>query len=524
MTTAAPACRAAAASDIGNERTSNEDRLYVDESRGIFLVVDGVGGHAAGEIAAETAVQAIRETIDAVHADAESRIRQAITQANNRIYSLSHTNPQWSGMACVLTLAVSENGRVTVGHVGDSRLYLAWNGNLRKITSDHSLIGQQEERGEIDERAAMHHPRRNEILRDIGSQIREPDDPQFIQIKSLLFRPDAALLLCSDGLSDTLTTAEMNAIIEEYNGDPEITARQLIEASLSAGAEDNVSAIFAAGPEFIGNSSPSVLEARSRHSTTRMRTGGRRRKLLLILLLAVMLVLTAGALTWAFMAGHLALPFAPARAPRILEPTGPKRAAVVDPLDSLSLRNAVNNAQPGERIVVPPGQYLGPLILKDNMELISSVPRAAILRSDPAATADSGIGIVARAVRGARVSGFHIDADQTHPLQDGVLIDSSTVVLEDMAVSGAIEAGVRIIGQAEPLLLANDIHSNSGAGILIGAPAVPRIVGNRLAENGRTAGSLHAGIEVAPGAKPVLENNIVSRNGVSDPLRGSQQP
>ncbi len=98
-------CRAAAATDTGLERATNEDRVLVDEARGAFLVVDGLGGHAAGELAAETAVQAISESIGEAGGATERQIRTAITEANNRIYRLAESNSDWRGMACVLTLA-----------------------------------------------------------------------------------------------------------------------------------------------------------------------------------------------------------------------------------------------------------------------------------------------------------------------------------------------------------------------------------------------------------------------------------
>jgi parallel beta-helix repeat protein len=516
MTTAPPIFRAAAATDPGGERSSNEDRVWFDESRGIFLVVDGVGGHAAGEVAAELAVRTIQETLDVSSGDIENRIRHAITEANNRIYQSAAANREWEGMACVLTLAVVEHGRVTVGHVGDSRLYLLWNGSLRKITSDHSVVGQQEERGELDELAAMRHPRRNEILRDIGSQPRDLSDPDFIQVKSLPFRADAALLLCTDGLSDTLTAAEINAIVSQYRGDPDAVVRKLIDEAIESGARDNVSAVFVAGAEFAGNGLNVTADATLRHSTTRMRKARQRRRIFISLVFGCVGIIAA-VVAWLY-ATRLHLPFTPGSQPAPPARHQPEltRKALIDPLDSLSLQAVLASARAGERIVVPPGQYLGPLSLKDGIELISSTPRAAVVLSDPSATADSGIAILARGIHGARVSGFRIAGDETHPLREGVVIDSSDAVIEDTSISGAIDAGIQVTGNSSSLVLANDIFSNHGAGIVVSASADVRIVGNRIAENGRTAGDVHRGIEIAPGAHAVIENNALVRNGVAE--------
>lgn len=273
MNTAA-AWRAGVATDPGLERRVNEDRVLADEARGVFLVVDGLGGHAAGEMAAETALRTIEDHLASIDpgANLENRIRHAITEANNRIYELAEQNASWHGMACVLTLAIAQEDRLTIGHVGDSRLYLAWNANLRKLTSDHSPVGEQEDQGALTESEAMHHPRRNEVFRDVGSRPHTPDDPHFIETKSVPFRSDAALLLCSDGLSDVLTSAQISTIIEQHTGDAAETARQLVEAANQAGGKDNISVIFVAGSDFVGSESNALVDARPRHAITRMRS------------------------------------------------------------------------------------------------------------------------------------------------------------------------------------------------------------------------------------------------------------
>jgi serine/threonine protein phosphatase PrpC len=265
------AWRAGVASDPGLLRSNNEDRVYVDEAAGIFLVVDGMGGRAAGELAAHTAAEVIPQQLGSSEGDVAGRVRQAITAANNEIYRLAADREECRGMGCVLTLAVAHEDQITVGHVGDSRLYLVWNGTLRKLTADHSPVGELEDQGELTEAAAMQHPRRNEVFRDVGSRPRDAEDEEFIQIKSFPFRPGAALLLCTDGLSDMLSSTEISSIVERYSGDPAITARDLVAAANQSGGKDNVSVIFVAGPEFLGSDSEPMLEARARHSVTQAR-------------------------------------------------------------------------------------------------------------------------------------------------------------------------------------------------------------------------------------------------------------
>jgi len=259
--------RSGAATDTGLLRDHNEDRYWIDAARGVFLVVDGIGGHAAGELAAQTAVEAIKEAVAANGLAAEKRVRAAIAAANNRIFQLAARHHEHKGMACVLTLAVLEDSQITVGHVGDSRMYLIWNGAIRKLTSDHSPVGQDEDAGELTEEQAMRHPRRNEVYRDVGTRARHAEDAEFIEIRKCRFHRDAAILLCSDGLTDHLSSGRVREIVERYDGDAERVANDLVEAANGAGGRDNITALFVAGPEFRGRSDIT----RPRESTTRFR-------------------------------------------------------------------------------------------------------------------------------------------------------------------------------------------------------------------------------------------------------------
>jgi serine/threonine protein phosphatase PrpC len=256
-----------AASDTGLVRDHNEDRFWADPDRGAFLVVDGLGGQAAGELAAETAVEVIR----ACQLDGEETVRQAITNANNRIFALAEEKPELRGMACVLTLAVVKEGELLAGHVGDSRLYLIWKGAIRKLTHDHSPVGEGEDAGELSEAEAMAHPRRHEIFRDVGSRPHQPDDPEFIDIVQCRFRPDAALLLCSDGLTDHLTGGQLREIVDRYAGDPERVASELVAAANGAGGRDNITVLFVTGGEFRGRGAIT----RPSRSVTRVRRPAR---------------------------------------------------------------------------------------------------------------------------------------------------------------------------------------------------------------------------------------------------------
>jgi serine/threonine protein phosphatase PrpC len=239
-----------------------------DAEQGLFLIVDGMGGHAAGEVAAEVARDVIRGSFEKRLSDPEPAIRRAVTEANNQIYALAEQNPAWRGMACVLTLLVVEQESVAWGHVGDSRLYRFSEGKLRKLTSDHSPVGLQEEQGLLAERAAMRHPDRNQVFRDVGSKRRSFDEVDFVETSTISFSPNDAFLLCSDGLSDALTTAEIAALISSCGTDPQRTAQSLVAAANERSGADNISVLFLAGPEFESGNESRLL---SRHAVTRVR-------------------------------------------------------------------------------------------------------------------------------------------------------------------------------------------------------------------------------------------------------------
>src|SRR5579871_311577 len=234
----------------GLVRSNNEDRIYCDASRGILLVVDGIGGHAAGEKAADVAVDLIRSRLERETGSPGDRIREAITVANNEIFRLASTNRDWRGMACVLTLAVIEDGMAVIGHVGDSRLYKIRSGQIHKVTHDHSPVGEREDSNDLSEGDAMRHPRRNEVYRDVGTEEHAPDDLEFIELLQIPFEDDSALLLCSDGLSDQVTSREILSTVERHAGDISVATEALVDAANLAGGKDNVSVVIAEGPHF----------------------------------------------------------------------------------------------------------------------------------------------------------------------------------------------------------------------------------------------------------------------------------
>lgn len=248
-------------SDIGRVRANNEDRFYFHSKKGIFLVVDGMGGHLAGEVAAEIACETITKRLERETANISERIREAITLANNEIFRQSQSNEKYDGMACVLTVAVVENNLVTVGHIGDSRLYLLTAEKIKKMTNDHSPVGVLEDICQITELEAMQHTNRNEVFRDVGSTDHSPNDVDFIDIYEFEMPSESALILCSDGLTDLVTENRIfnNYLLHQEN--PITLVETLIDEANQAGGKDNITIVA------VTNSSRAYEFSKQKHQT-----------------------------------------------------------------------------------------------------------------------------------------------------------------------------------------------------------------------------------------------------------------
>lgn len=475
MTNAPPSYRAGVATDPGMMRSVNEDRAHADEAAGIFLVVDGMGGHAAGERAAAVAVEFIPLRLAEGSGSLENRIREAITAANNEIFQLSQSHADCNGMACVLTVAVADGDKLSVGHVGDSRLYLAWSGGLRKLTSDHSPVGQREDRGDLTEAEAMQDPRRNEVFRDVGSRLHNPSDEDFIDIKTFPFRSDAAFLLCTDGLTDMLTSAEINEIVQCFDGNPHATAQDLVDAANQAGGKDNVTVLFIAGREFSGSGTRALAEARARHSVTRMRRAREAWKQSLHRLLWIFLGAVVG------VAGTLAAErFLSHREPPVISVA---RHIFISGGDPESLRRALESAHAGDVIDAPKGQYAGPLMLREGVSVLSASPGETSIRG----------AVEAHNLKSARLVGFHIEG--------GLLLDNSSIETDEVTVSGGSGCPIKITGNSAGVLRASNIVGDGRCAISVEGESSPRIIADRIS-NGI--------IDVRPPARPILEgNNLV---------------
>jgi serine/threonine protein phosphatase PrpC len=476
--------RLAGASDPGRVRRNNEDALHVDAERGIFLVVDGIGGQAAGEKAAEIAVGRVRARLERQTGTAEQRVREAIAMANNEILRAARGNPEWEGMACVLTVAVLDNGSAVVGHVGDSRLYQIGHGEIHKITHDHSPVGEREDNHEISEEEAMRHPRRNEVFRDVGSEEHSPDDEDFIEVRRVPFEPDTALLLCSDGLSDQVESRVIQQTVELNAGNPEEAVRQLIGAANAAGGKDNVTVVLVEGESF--TAPPVGAVARKREVSLMARISW--------FAAGVVLAVAGG-----WFSRSLWVP------PPVVEK--PKVLIVGTDAAYPSIAAAMSAAHAGDIVEVSGGEYNEQVHLAAGVTLRSRVPREAVLRAAPLNTAAAVIG---ENIKGGRFTGFRILAGKDLPISTGILLDNASVEVDDVEVEGA-GIGIEIKGTASPVLRANSIHDCASEGVLILGGSQAWISHNDIRRN------KGAGLAARDGARPALLGNVFEKNAVEVP-------
>ena len=225
----------------GRVRENNEDGYLAErlpgEARWLIAVADGMGGHRAGEVASWLALSTLRQRLLAGAALAE-----AMLAANKEVFRRQEHDPSLSGMGTTLTAALVEPGGVVqLCHVGDSRAYLLRQGELARLTRDHSLVEEFVRSGALTEQEARVHPQRNLLTRAIGTEATVPVDEAAVQLE-----PADVLLLCSDGLSAAVSDANLARLLAATpTGDLTALVESLIEAALEAGGADNLTAVLA---------------------------------------------------------------------------------------------------------------------------------------------------------------------------------------------------------------------------------------------------------------------------------------
>lgn len=219
--------------DVGCVRDHNEDSLVVAPP--LYVVCDGMGGHAAGEVASEIAVDVVASRAPD-RADAAA-LGQAVEEANLAVIKAAREGVGRAGMGCTCTAAILEKERLVIAQVGDSRAYLLHHGKLQQLTRDHSLVADLVEAGQITEAEARVHPQRSVITRALGSDPRTQPDLFEINVEA-----GDRLLLCSDGLSTMLEDDQIEKVLLDFS-DPQRCAAQLVNEANGLGGYDNVTVI-----------------------------------------------------------------------------------------------------------------------------------------------------------------------------------------------------------------------------------------------------------------------------------------
>lgn len=239
-------------SDTGRKRDHNEDRVGSDPSRGIATLADGMGGHNAGEVASRLAVETIlRELpgeIDAIKGEGEPEeayspeslaTRATIEQANRVIHGAAVSQPQYQGMGTTVIVAVFYDDRLTIAHVGDSRVYRLRNDNLEQVTRDHTLLQELVDKGFYTPEEARQSLNRNVVTRALGV---EPEVK--VDVVEDIALPGDIYLLCSDGLNDMIEDEAIRLTLEEFGANLDEAAERLVAQANDNGGADNVSVVL----------------------------------------------------------------------------------------------------------------------------------------------------------------------------------------------------------------------------------------------------------------------------------------
>lgn len=241
-------------SDVGRVRSSNEDAWGVFQDLQFFVVADGMGGHAAGEIASHLAVDTMRDFIQSSTQSSEvtwpadvdrnlplpvKRLVSAGKLANEKIYHSSRSDPKLNGMGTTMVSVLVDQDTAYVAHVGDSRAYLIRNEKIQRLTEDHSLINDYINQGLLKIEEASQHPLKHVITRALGSSLKVEVD-----VKTVPLGHGDAVLLCSDGLSNLLTDEDMRINGLDSLQDPQTTCQRLVDLANKKGGEDNVTVVL----------------------------------------------------------------------------------------------------------------------------------------------------------------------------------------------------------------------------------------------------------------------------------------
>lgn len=240
--------------DVGRKRSHNEDSIGSDNALGVAVLADGMGGYKAGEVASSIAVNILMEEmraglkrVSSKKVDVDSGfspetlvIKRAIEKANETIYQTAQSQPQCQGMGTTAVVVAFYDDRLSIAHVGDSRLYRLRGDAFEQVTSDHSLLQELIDKGFYTPEEAKRSLNKNLVTRAIGIETAVTPD-----LQEEIVKPGDIYLLCSDGLSDLVDNETMQAVLTRHGADLDAAARKLVALANEQGGKDNISVILA---------------------------------------------------------------------------------------------------------------------------------------------------------------------------------------------------------------------------------------------------------------------------------------
>jgi protein phosphatase len=243
-----------ALSDVGRKRKGNEDALFLNDRHKLYVVADGMGGHAAGEVASRVAVDAIAEFVELTGGNQEitwpfglddsisyegNRLKTAVRHANSRVLEATRESAEYEGMATTVAAVLVDGDVANLAHVGDSRIYVWSAGEITLLTRDHSWVNEQIENGAISPEQARSHPLRNVVTRALGGRA-----DLVVDIQSRRMAEGDMLLLCSDGLTTMVPDDEIARVLGESGGDVADAVQALVGLANERGGEDNITVVL----------------------------------------------------------------------------------------------------------------------------------------------------------------------------------------------------------------------------------------------------------------------------------------
>lgn len=251
-----------ALSDKGRVRSNNEDSFAVAPDLNLFVLSDGMGGYASGEVASQIAVETIVNHVreagtkaplrfhGAPHPGASGparRLASAISLANSAIRDAAEKNESRRGMGATLVAMIFNENRVSIAHVGDSRAYRLRHGSLEQLTDDHSFVADQVRQGRMTQIEAEKSKLQNVLTRALG-----PEPEVLVDLSEEVVVDGDVFLLCSDGLSKELSDAQISGVLDEFE-DPQAAAGRLVRMANDAGGEDNITVVVVRfSPSLVG--------------------------------------------------------------------------------------------------------------------------------------------------------------------------------------------------------------------------------------------------------------------------------